>query len=167
MALPRLKTPIKGEVLEGESISPPNIFMYYFAYGSNMSLDHMRRLCGWHCQLLGRATLPEFEIGLDKRGYANIKANPKELVYGVLFEIDEDGIKLLDGFEGYPDIFDRAEVEVFDENKVVYKAQVYWEPKEELDGTEPKQEYFRRVIAAAHDNKLPQEWIKKLEQFAQ
>jgi gamma-glutamylcyclotransferase (GGCT)/AIG2-like uncharacterized protein YtfP len=114
VALPRLKTPIKGEILEGESISPPSIFMYYFAYGSNMSLDHMRRLCGWHCQLLGRATLPEFEIGLDKRGYANIKANPKELVYGVLFEIDEDGIKLLDGFEGYPDIFDRAEVEVFD-----------------------------------------------------
>ena len=139
--------------------------MYYFAYGSNMSLDHMRRLCGWHCQLLGRAILPGFEIGLDKRGYANIKANSKQQVEGVLYEIDEEGIKLLDEFEGYPDIFAREEVQVSDGNQVKYKAQVYLEPNQELGGTEPKEEYFRRVIAAAYANKLPEAWIKKLEQF--
>lgn len=125
----------------------------------------MRRVCGWHCQLLCRTSLPDFEIGLDLRGYANIRPKKGETVYGVLYEIDEDGIAMLDVFEGYPDVFGRQEVTVLDENKVKYKAMVYIEPPHEFGGTEAKAEYFKRVIPAAYENKLPKDWIRKLEKF--
>lgn len=125
----------------------------------------MRRLCGWHCKLLCRAKLPDFEIGLDTRGYANIRHNLKHEVWGVLYEIDEDGISMLDKFEGYPAVFGREEITVLDENKVKYKAQVYIEPSHEFGGKEAREEYFRRVIGGAYENHLPEEWIEKLEGF--
>lgn len=137
--------------------------MYYFAYGSNMSLDHMRRICGWHAKFLGRAYLDNFELGVDLRGYANIRPKAGEKVLGILYEIDEEGIGLLDEFEGYPTIFGRQEALVFDENNVKYRAQVYIEPPEQFSGKNVREEYFRRVIAAASENRLPEEWIKKLE----
>lgn len=139
--------------------------MYYFAYGSNMNLEHMRRLCGWHCQLLCRASLPDFEIGLDTRGYANIRKQANNTVWGVLYEINTDGLNILDKFEGYPTVFGREEVMVFDENQVMYKAQVYIEPATEFGGKKAREEYFKRVISAAWESKLPEAWIKKLEEL--
>ncbi len=127
----------------------------------------MRRICGWHCQLLCRAHLPDYEIGLDQRGYANIRPKKGETVYGVLYEVDEDGIALLDEFEGYPKVFDRKQITVFDENGIKYKTEVYIEPPHDFYGTEAKTEYFRRVIAGAYEHKLPEEWIDKLEKFVQ
>jgi gamma-glutamylcyclotransferase (GGCT)/AIG2-like uncharacterized protein YtfP len=141
------------------------MYMYYFAYGSNMNLEHMRKLCGWHCQLLCRTKLPNFEVGLDSRGYANIRPKVQDEVWGLLFEIDEDGLNMLDEFEGYPTVFGREEVTVFDDNKVKYKAQVYIEPATEFGGNEARVEYFRRVIGAAYEHHLPEEWIRKLEGF--
>ena len=140
--------------------------MYYFAYGSNLNLDHMRRICGWHCRLLCRAKLPDFEFGLDSRGFANIRPKKGEVVHGMLYEVDEDGFSMLDEFEGYPKVYGRQEVVVLDENNVKYKTQVYIEPPHEFGGTEPKEEFLMRVIASAYENKLPEEWIKKLEKFA-
>lgn len=137
--------------------------MYYFAYGSSMSLDHIRRICGWHAHLLGRARLPDFEFGVDLRGYANIRAKKAEEVHGMLYEIDEDGLGILDEFEGYPQVFDRKEILVYDDHRVKYKAQVYLEPPEQFDGSLVREEHFRRLVAAAYENRLPEEWIKKLE----
>ncbi len=139
--------------------------MYYFAYGSNMNLEHMRRLCGWHSRMLCRAKLPDFEIGLDSRGYANIRPKAGAEVWGVLFEIDEAGLAVLDRFEGYPEVFGRQEVVVLDESNMEYHSQVYIEAPEEFNGKTARGEYFRRVIGAAYENRLPKEWIKKLEAF--
>lgn len=139
--------------------------MYYFAYGSNMNIEHMRRLCGWHSRMLCRAKLPDFEIGLDTRGYANIRSKQGDDVWGVLYEIDQDGLNMLDRFEGYPYVFGRQEVVSFDDNSVEYKCHIYIEPEQEFGGKEAREEYFRRVIAASYENHLPEEWIKKLEGF--
>lgn len=139
--------------------------MYYFAYGSNMSLEHMRRLCGWHCRLLGRALLDGYEIGVDAKGYANIRAKSGDFVNGVMYEIDREGLDLLDEFEGYPDTFGRQEVVVKDEFGVEYKAQVYAKNSEDFGGQQIKGEYWRRVVKAAAENRLPEEWVKKLESF--
>ena len=130
-----------------------------------MSLEHMRRTCGWHSRLLCRAVLPDYEIGLDTRGYVNIRKQHKAEVWGILFEIDEDGLSMLDKFEGYPDVFNRTEVVVYDDNNIKYKTQVYLEPENEFGGTEAREEFFRRVLGAAHENHLPEKWIKKLEGF--
>src|SRR5258708_4069015 len=102
--------------------------MYYFAYGSNMNIDHMRRMCGWHCHLINRAKLPNYEIGSDLRGYANIRPNVGEVVHGVLYDMDQQGLDALDVFEGYPKVFGREEVVVLDDAEKKYKAWEYIEP---------------------------------------
>jgi gamma-glutamylcyclotransferase (GGCT)/AIG2-like uncharacterized protein YtfP len=137
--------------------------MYYFAYGSNMSLEHMRRICGWHCQFLGRARLSGYGNCLDKRGFLNIDPQENAEIFGILYSVDEDGLGMLDDFEGYPTVFDRKEVTVFDDHNIKYKAQVYIEPVGNCGGMQYRQEYFRRVIAAAYENRLPEEYIKKIE----
>ncbi len=140
--------------------------MHYFAYGSNMELGHMRRLCGWHCHLLGRARLMGFEIGIDKRGYGNIRPKQGSKVLGVLYDIDQEGMNILDEFEGYPSVFDRKEVSVEDDDLKIFKAWVYFEPKEQFGGINANQHYWQRVVMAAEEHKLMPEWVAKLRRLA-
>lgn len=139
--------------------------MYYFAYGSNMDLSQMRRLCGWHCFLLGRAELENFEIGLDKRGYGNIRPKQGGKVYGLLYEMDEEAVAILDEFEGSPQVFQHKEVTVLDEDKKTIKAYAYIETEDQFGGSYVNLNYWQRVVTAAKDNKLPQEWVEKLEKY--
>jgi len=139
--------------------------MYYFAYGSNMNLAHMRRLCGWNYQALGPAQLLDYEFGLDLRGYNNIRPQKGAFVWGVLFELQESALKALDEFEGYPEVFTREEVYVTDNQHKKFKAWVYRESPEQFGGMRPHPEYFSRILAGARENFLPESWIKKLEGF--
>lgn len=141
--------------------------MLYFAYGSNMNLEHMRRLCGWHCRVLGMATLPDFVLGLDLRGYMNIVPKAGAKTVGVLFEADQHCLDVLDEFEGCPEVFMRQEVEVKDQNGQRQTAWVYLEKPEQFGGKGVKAEFMRRVIIGAEENHLPQEWIKFLKSFPQ
>ena len=131
-----------------------------------MVLEHMRRLCGRRFSLLGRAVLPDFEIGLGLRGYANIRAKKGAKVFGLLYDIDEECLDALDSYEGYPDTFGREMVSVIDEDKKRYKAWVYIESADEFGGVRINEEYFKRVIAAARENHLPEDWIRKLESIS-
>lgn len=139
--------------------------MYYFAYGSNMSLEHMRRLCGWHFSVLGQAVLENYQFGPDTRGYANIRPQSGEKVYGVVYEVDQYCVDALDEFEGYPQVFGREEVVVKDPEGDEYKAWVYLEAPEYFGVDEIKEEYLKRVIAGARENHLPDGWIKFLSSF--
>ncbi|MBL8030887.1 MAG: gamma-glutamylcyclotransferase [Candidatus Doudnabacteria bacterium] len=130
-----------------------------------MSLEHMRRVCGWHCQFLGRAHVPGFDVVIDQRGYLNIVKKENSELHGILYRIDEDGLAMMDAFEGFPSVFERQEVLAYDEHKIKYKAQVYYKSMEGGGGQSIRQEYFRRVIAAAYENKLPEEWVAKLEKL--
>ena len=139
--------------------------MYYFAYGSNMSFEHMRRICGWHFTVIGVGKLNGYEFGPDGRGYANVRKSGSNHVYGVLYELDQYSLDALDEFEGYPDIFGRNEVEVEDENMEKYTAWVYMEKPDKFNGDYIRQEYLKRVISGAVENRLPEEWIKFLTTY--
>ncbi len=131
-----------------------------------MNFEHMRRLCGWHFTVLGSATLPDFEFGPDLRGYATIRPRQGSAVAGVLYEVDSECIEALDDFDGYPQVFDRIEVEVVGSDSHKAQAWVYAQSPEKFGGRFIKQEFLKRVIAAARDNRLPEPWIKFLETFA-
>lgn len=139
--------------------------MYYFAYGSNMNLDHMRRMCGWHFHVLGVGMLMDYEFGPDKRGYSNIRPKQGSKVFGVLYDLEQKGLDALDEFEGYPQVFNRIEVTIEDISKAQYKAWVYVENEDQFGGSEIKQEYLKRVLAGAQENRLPETWIKFLSSF--
>lgn len=139
--------------------------MYYFAYGSNMSFDQMRRLCGWHFTVYGVACLPDYEFGLDLRGYNAIRQKAGSKVYGVLYLADQKCVDILDEYEGHPNVFNRIEVEVLDKTNNKFKAWVYLEKPEEFGGIMANEEHFKRIIAGAIANRLPKEWIEFLQSF--
>ncbi len=142
--------------------------MYYFAYGSNMNLEHMRRLCGWHFKVLGAAELPNYEFGPDSRGYANIRERQDSKIYGVLYELDQHALDILDEFEGYPQVFNRIEVDVADiVDGEVFTASVYIENPKNFGSGQIKEDYLKRLIAGARENRLPETWIEFLESFVQ
>jgi gamma-glutamylcyclotransferase (GGCT)/AIG2-like uncharacterized protein YtfP len=140
--------------------------MHYFAYSSNMSFEHMRRLCGWHFRVLGAAILQDFEFGADKRGYATIRPKKGSKVAGVLYELDQASLDILDDFDGYPKIFNRIEAEVHLEGGLQYKAWVYAQSPEQFGGSHFKEDFLKRVIAGARENRLPEAWLKFLESFS-
>jgi gamma-glutamylcyclotransferase (GGCT)/AIG2-like uncharacterized protein YtfP len=139
--------------------------MLYFAYGSNMNLEHMRRLCGWHFRVLGPAKLKDYQFGPDGRGYANIRPKEKEEVWGVLFDLDQYSLDVLDQFEGFPDIFDRKQIKVFDNSGNEVEAWVYIEQPDHFAQSHIREEYMRRVVTGALENRLPEQWISFLNSF--
>jgi len=139
--------------------------MNYFAYGSNMNYEHMRRLCGRHFTVLGVATLPDYELGIDLRGYVNIKAKAGAKVLGVLYELDEEAINILDEFEGSPFVFDRTSVHIIDSTGKGHKSWVYLEKADQFGGDFVKEDHLKRVIAGAMENHLPEDWVKFLLSF--
>ena len=139
--------------------------MYYFAYCSSMNFHQMRRLCGWHFTMLGMAVLPDFEFGLDLRGYANCRPKKDAKVYGILYNIDEHCLTALDEYEGAPEVFNRTEVAIQDKDGTERKAWVYLEKPQEFGGTQVNETHFKMIVAGAMAGHLPKEWINFLQSF--
>jgi gamma-glutamylcyclotransferase (GGCT)/AIG2-like uncharacterized protein YtfP len=80
----------------------------YFAYGSNMS-EH--RMINRGLRPLGKqvAFLDNYKFIINKRsykdpkiGYANVVKENDSVVEGILYDVGENEVKLLDRFEGAP-----------------------------------------------------------------
>jgi gamma-glutamylcyclotransferase len=127
----------------------------YFAYGSNMHSARMNErkieaservqanLCGFR---------PEFNK-LAKRnpkeGYANIIRDEKGLVEGILYDIPDSCIKILDRFEGYPDDYERIRVLVQKvDGKRVEAITYIAQPDKIRDGLKPTKAYLAHLLAA-------------------
>jgi gamma-glutamylcyclotransferase (GGCT)/AIG2-like uncharacterized protein YtfP len=139
--------------------------MYYFAYGTNMNLDQMRRICGRHFLVLGPASLPDYEFAADFRGFVSAAEKKGAKVLGVLYNVDQFCLDALDEFEGHPEVFRRTEALIADSSGQSLTAWIYIQPKERLGGKQLKEEHLKRIIAGATENHLPKEWIKFLESF--
>ena len=139
--------------------------MYYFAYGLNMNLEFMRRVCGWHFTVIGAGVLENYEFGSDTRGYVNIRSCLGQKVFGLIYEVDDKCLKSLDEFEGYPEVFGRKAVGVRGMGGKNYRVWVYLEGSENFGKNEIREEYLKRVLVGARENRLPEEWINFLRGY--
>ena len=93
--------------------------MYYFAYASNLNQQQMRERCP-ESKPLFRATLPNYKLvffGWSRKwrgGVASIRHFRGERVLGAVYEITEQCLRRLDGYEGYPGTYDHLKAIVFD-----------------------------------------------------
>lgn len=91
--------------------------LLYFAYGSNLSREQMRRRCPGS-SLVGPALLRGHRLGFG--GHANrwngavatVHATPDACVPGLVYRLTDDDLARLDGFESYPYVYTRGEVNV-------------------------------------------------------
>ncbi|AFK85861.1 MULTISPECIES: gamma-glutamylcyclotransferase family protein [Thermoanaerobacterium] len=127
--------------------------MWYFAYGSNMDKERMEErgvnfserkhgfIKGW--KLVFNKVASENPI----KGYANIEKDDNDIVEGVLYQIEKDGLEILDKKEGVPNHYIKEKLEVWLENEGKVLAYVYIANKDKVkDGLKPSQEYLNHLL---------------------
>jgi len=121
----------------------------YFAYGSNICLDQMRRRCP-NARPLGVAVLPYH--GLAFAGFsaswggavAHVVPHPTREVPGVIYELSVADLRALDRAEGVPLAYRRTLRRVVDETGAEHVVHVYLHQSTE-PGT-PTEEYLRQIL---------------------
>jgi gamma-glutamylcyclotransferase (GGCT)/AIG2-like uncharacterized protein YtfP len=137
----------------------------YFAYGSNMNIDQMNNRCPDGFKKIANGELLDYDFGFDKSGYANIKESSGSKVLGLIYNLTKTCLNNLDGYEGYPNHYNRKLVDVKDleDNKII-NSFVYIEPKDQFDGI-ANQSYLNIIILGAEVNNLPINWINHIKSF--
>jgi len=137
--------------------------MYYFAYGSNMNREQMKKRCPTgrflkRARLLGYKFVYDGHSSMRNGAVANIIKSENGTVWGVIFEIDDECIKNLDRYEGFPRSYQRRCVGVDDEGGNTYQAVVYLRKPQEIG--KPSDEYRDILLEGARDCGLPESYIK-------
>ena len=127
--------------------------MKYFAYGSNMNSDRMRKrgisftkkewavLKGW------RLKFNKIASRNPKEGYANIVESGKEAVEGILYDVSGDDIKKLDRYEGYPNHYNEITVKVqLKDGKEIDAITYIAQPDKMKEGLKPTREYLNHLL---------------------
>ena len=125
----------------------------YFAYGSNLDLEQMRRRCpGSH--MVGTANLPGFQLAFvgysESRGggVATVRKNGNgSHVPGVLYQMTQEDWQKMDGFEGFPTIYRREVVQVINRSGWAVEAETYIRNHGEHRLPSPS---YRRIVEAGY-----------------
>ena len=142
--------------------------MFYFAYGSNMNWSQMQLRCP-SARFACVARLPGYGFGIARHsrlrdcGTANIYADPRSEVWGIVYDVTENDMGTMDRFE---DGYSREKVLVHNitSNASPLEVIVYIAPKE-TGVPLPNAEYKRLMLEGAHYWKLPAEYCLMLEQI--
>lgn len=129
--------------------------MYYFAYGSNLSLRQMRERCPQAKRSCG-ARLPNwtlfFTVGSRSQtgGTATIRLQQGQQVLGGIYEIDAACLRALDKHEGYPSVYDRMNVIVFNDLGHAIEAVTYFKKGRAVE-LAPSQQYLAIIREGYRD----------------
>lgn len=142
--------------------------MFYFAYGSNMNWPQMQRRCPT-ARFACIARLPDYNFAIARHsrlrgcGTANIFSEPGAEVWGVVYEVSETEMAIMDTYE---DGYIRESVLVYDgaSNKAPIEVIVYIAPHE-TGVPLPNAEYKRLLLEGARFWKLPAHYCVMLEQI--
>ena len=140
--------------------------VYYFAYGSNMNWQQMQRRCP-SAQFVCVARLPNYQFGITRHsrlrncGTANVFPNADAAVWGIVYEVSEADLIVMDGFE---DGYCRELLSVMPANNgdasitaLVYVAEV------ENNVPLPNAIYKRVMVEGAKHWQLPAPYLAMLE----
>ena len=79
--------------------------IYYFAYGSNLHHNQMKRRCP-KCRYIKKIVLNNFKLTFrNKGGWADIERRNSKKVYGGLYIISKCAESRLDKYEDYPIVY--------------------------------------------------------------
>ncbi|MEW6457067.1 MAG: gamma-glutamylcyclotransferase family protein [Acidobacteriota bacterium] len=144
--------------------------IWYFAYGSNMKQSRLeervkRKGLIWKVGFLENYHLCFNKVKGDGSGYANIEVKEGSKIWGVLYQLSNEEIKLLDKYEGVPDHYNRVSKEICT-TEGSYNAEVYIANPDMIDDNLlPKRDYLGYLIDGATEHNLPKEYIIYLKSF--
>jgi gamma-glutamylcyclotransferase (GGCT)/AIG2-like uncharacterized protein YtfP len=140
--------------------------VHYFAYGSNMNWPQMQRRCP-SSRFVCVARLLDYQFGITRHsrlrdcGTANVYRAAGREVWGIVYDISDEDLMILDGFE---DGYRREILSVypFDTGRQPLAALVYVAAVEE-NVPRPNAEYRRLLVDGAKHWQLPQLYLALLE----
>lgn len=144
--------------------------MKYFAYGSNMCTNRLRaRLPS--AVFDRKAALHTFTLKFHKRsttdGSGKCDAfhtgNQSDIVYGVVFEIDESEKPDLDEYEGRGRGYDQITIRVHTDDGLLEVFTYVANEKAIDDSLEPYTWYKDLVMSGATQHSLPDSYIRKIQ----
>lgn len=136
--------------------------MLYFAYASNLSKEYMLSRCPYSVPIK-KVKLEGFSLTFNE--LADIVEKKDEKVLGALYVISKEELETLDTLEGYPDLYDRIEVEVSDENNNTYGAVAYIMTEKDLQS--PPDHYYNLLLDGYKDWELSMEGLEKAKREAE
>lgn len=145
----------------------------YFAYGSNLLLTQMQQRCP-SAEVVSRATLLGYKLDFVQPhagwggGTAGIVAELGGRVEGVVYQVSEEDLKMLDWYEPTADgRYWRLKVAVMLPSEEVIDVWTY--AGERFDGApfSPSDRYLNTILQGAAEHGLPPDYIAKLKCWQQ
>jgi gamma-glutamylcyclotransferase (GGCT)/AIG2-like uncharacterized protein YtfP len=145
---------------------------WYFAYGSNLSLDQKIARSGDIRSALS-CFLRNYRLAFNKKSYkndevfANIIPATGEIVWGVAYLCNNEALRKMDICEGVAGgHYERFEVEVLTTDEDKLRAVTYVAGYEFLtDEKQPTADYLNKIISGAQQHKLPPDYIESIRQL--
>ncbi|MGI6781879.1 MAG: gamma-glutamylcyclotransferase family protein [Acholeplasmataceae bacterium] len=134
---------------------------YYLAYGSNLDLDHMKKICP-NAIFLGITKITGLKLafrGEHLRSYLTVVIDKSSSVEVGIFQITNHCEKALDYYEAYPNLYFKDEIE-FTYHGQIFKGLIYI-MRDKYKFNLPTKEYLDMVINAFNYHKLDINPIKK------
>lgn len=147
-----------------------NTTYYYFAYGSNMDIDLLRkRIDNNNIVPEGYAKLESHRL-IFPRAVGSVVPDENTYVYGCLYLLTKEEIKKLDVIEGYrkdrdksKNSYNRERMEVITQNGKKISAEIYIQTKNSDINSKPSKKYKQTLVKGASDCSLPDFYIANLE----
>ena len=134
----------------------------YFAYASNLDEETFEKSLGEKARKRGLGILPghgfRFNVlGTDGKARANIEKSPREMVYGVLYHINENTRKyFVKSEQGY----DFIEVQISTKSGPV--SAFTFINKNTQDNIFPSEEYLNIIMTGGKKQGLPNEYLENI-----
>jgi hypothetical protein len=151
--------------------------MLYFAYGSNLNPDQMRVRAPGH-QVVGMAVLREHRLAFPLYsndwggGVASIQPLHGGTVWGMLYEVSEEDLAVLDRYEGFRaagdqhNLYDRLNMTVDvtrpDDGSVPRRVRAALYVARPSNPSPPSRRYLDTILAGARHHHLPEEYVTAL-----
>lgn len=146
--------------------------LWYFAYGSNLDRGtflgrrRMQPLATQIGVLHDFALRFDLPIGPGERGVANVAPQPRDLVWGALYQLTHTDANRLDRTEGVArGVYRRLAVEVETPAGTALAAFTY---RSEISRPErkPSRRYLGLLLAGAREHGLPADYVERLRGYA-
>ena len=146
---------------------------WYFAYGSNMSIDRKTSRTGTIRQMVV-VCLKGHRLAFNKRAdnarevYANIVPSPGDDVWGVAYRCNPEAIEKLDGYEGVSGgHYRRRQVDLTTRFGETLRAEVYIAGEAHVvEESQPSDAYLDHLLKGAENHHLPDDYIAMIKRIA-
>jgi gamma-glutamylcyclotransferase (GGCT)/AIG2-like uncharacterized protein YtfP len=156
--------------------------MHYFAFGSNLNPEQMAARCPGH-EVVGMAALRDHRLDFPVHsrdwdgGVAGVHVAHGDIVWGIVYALNDVHIASLDGYEGYHgagdprNLYERERIWVDltrpDDGSIPrrLRAEIYVVANL-ASPAPPSRRYLDTILAGARHHHLPEEYIAALARIA-